>query len=361
MFRLPMVSGLSSSGQEEKLSNFQIQPLPISGGVERWQVTADSSLWTKRRFTWRFLEDHLEFQQFATGPRPVERCYFFSDGISERWTNGTSPGVFANSTIFASRYFSPQPNLADQDNFTISMPQSIGVLAESREDATAYHPELMTGIFAPPPLFLAFEKGGAWAGIGIGDKPGNYQFNALEYSGSKYAGASFWVNYAGYRSVETGFESPVVSIHFGYSQYDMLSKYIQWIDQNGFGTQHRLPNAAWHYQPIFCGWAEQTREAAVRKLTPQDLATQSGYERWIGVLEARGLPLGTIVIDDKWQQQYGTFEVDRQKWPDLKGFIARQHSKGRHVLLWIPAFHREGLPENLCVKQAGRTLTADVQ
>ena len=95
LFRLPLISGLSTPGQEERLSNIRIE----SGGTDRWQVTADSSIWRERKFFWKFIDDHIEFQQFASGPKPIERCYFFSNGISERWTNGTSPGVFANSTI----------------------------------------------------------------------------------------------------------------------------------------------------------------------------------------------------------------------------------------------------------------------
>ena len=361
MFRLPAVSGLSTPNTEETLSNIQLERVAVAaGGAEQWQATADSNIWSGRRFLWTFFSDHIEFQQFATGAKPLERCYFFSNGISDRWTNGSSPGVFANSTIFADRYFSPQPNHADQYYFTIAVPQSVGVLEERSDGGNSYHPELMTGLFAPPPLFLAFEKGGVWASIGIGDKPGNYLFNALEYSGSKYAGASFWVNYAGYRSADQGFASPVVAIHFGYSEFDTLSKYVTWVDREGFGTAKRFANAAWHYKPIFCGWAEQTRQAAVHNVEAHDLATQANYERWISVVVGRGLPVGTVVIDDKWQKQYGTFDVDEQKWPDMKGFITRQHAEGRRVLLWVPAFHVEGLPDELCVKAGSRAIAGDV-
>jgi hypothetical protein len=160
LFRLPLVSGLSTLDLEEKLSNTQLKAVAGQSAVNRWGATADSSLWTGRRFQWTFAQDHIEFQQFATGARTIERCYFFSNGISDRWTNGSSPGVSANTTILADRYFSPSPKHADQSYFTIAMPHSVG----------------------------------------IGDKPGNYLFNALEYSGSRYAGASFWVNYGGYNS-----------------------------------------------------------------------------------------------------------------------------------------------------------------
>ena len=360
IFRLPLVSGLSTRGQEETLTNVRMVSQEHQADSERWQVSADSSLWSDRCFTWTFFSDHIEFQQSARGDKPIQRCYFFSNGISERWTNGGSPGVFANSTIYASKYFSPSPNHADQYEFHIAMPQSVGVGSEEQDPTSAYHPERMNGLFAPPPLFLSFGSLNAWASIGIGDHPGQYRFNALEYSGSRYAGASFWVNYAGYISAATGFSSPVAAIHFGYSQYDTLSSYVSWIDQKGFGTQARYPHAAWHRKPIFCGWAEQTRQASEQKVEAHDLATQANYEQWLAVIESRDLPIGTIVIDDKWQRQYGTFDVDERKWPDLKGFIARQHAKGRHVLLWVPLAHHEGVPDALCVKHDGQCVAGDV-
>lgn len=359
MFRFPLVSGLSTPGEEEKLSNVRLVSTRERGESTIWEVTAQSSLWTARSFRWTFSSDRIEFQHFASGPRPIERCYFLSNGISERWANGTSPGVFANTTVYATRYFSPRPNHADQSTFTIAMPQSLGVAGEA-PDPPGFHPVLMGGIFAPPPLFLAFERNGLWAGIGLGTEPGGYQFNGLEYSGSRYAGASFWVHYGGYRTAAPQFASPRVSIHFGYSEWDAMARYVGWMDESGFATRKRFPNAPWHRRPIFCGWAEQTREAAARGLAARDLATQAKYEEWLAVLESRGLPIGTIVIDDKWQRHYGAFDVDEQKWPDLQGFVARQHARGRRVLLWVPAFHREGLPDDLCVKVDGQPVAGDV-
>jgi len=359
LFRFPLVSGLSTPGQEEKLSNIRLARAETSEGSALWEAIADSSLWTARTFRWTFSADRIEFQQFASGPRPIERCYFFANGISERWENGTSPGVFANTTVYATRYFSPRPNHADQSYFTIAVPQSLGVAGET-PDPPGFHPTLMGGIFAPPPLFLAFERNGLWGGIGLGAEPGDYLFNALEYSGSRYAGASFWVHYGGYRAAGPRFASPRVSVHFGFSEWDALARYVAWMDESGFATRKRFPNPAWHRRPIFCGWAEQTREAAASGIAARDLATQAKYEEWLAVLDRRGLPVGTVVVDDKWQKRYGTFDVDEEKWPDLRGFVARQHARGRRVLLWVPAFQREGLPDDLCVRIEGRPVAGDV-
>ncbi len=322
-------------------------------------ATAASSLWTNRRFLWKFFADHVEFQQFAQGDHPIGRCYFFSNGISERWTNGQSQGVASNTTVYADRYFSPRVNHADQQYFTIAMPQSVGVSAETPE-GTAYDPLGMDGLFVPPPLALAFHRGDIWTSIGVATSPGKYSFNALEYSGSRYAGASFWVNEQGRESASAGFSSPIATLHFGYSEFESLSAYVRWVDASGFSTQHRYRNAAWHHLPIFCGWAEQTEEASERGVEAHDLATQKNYESWIAILEKRALPFGTIVIDDKWQKHYGAFDVDETKWPDLAGFTQRQHAEHRHVLLWVPAFHLEGLPDELCLHLNGKPIAADV-
>jgi hypothetical protein len=89
-------------------------------------------------------------------------------------------------------------------------------------------------------------------------------------------------------------------------------------------------------------------------------ARQEHYERFLEALESNGVSPGIVVIDDKWQSAYGTNEPDREKWPDLRGFVARQHAEGRRVLLWLKAWDAEGLPIEECVTNAaGRPVAFD--
>ena len=361
VFQTPIVAGLASSSSEEHLSEIRYSLRKSGEDIYELNASAKSSLWKDRRFQWRFFPDHIEFQQFASGSGKLGRCYFLSNGVSDRWGNGTTPGSAWDTTIYADRYFAPNPNHANQFEFNIAVPQilgfSVGRDAGSEQD---FLPERMTGLFEPPPLFLAFHLDNTWTGIGIGAKPGDYQFPALEYTGSRYAGASFYVDYMGYREVDRDFASAVLSINMAYNPLDALDDYTLWLTKNGFATALVSKDAYWHHLPIFCGWAEQTVESVPQGGAPNKLSTQANYERWLAMLDERGLPIGTIVIDDKWQQGYGTFEVDQQKWPDLKGFISAQHAKGRHVLLWVPVAHADGLPPSLCVKYEGKCVTADV-
>jgi hypothetical protein len=163
----------------------------------------------------------------------------------------------------------------------------------------------------------------------------------------------------GYRPLDGDFASPVLAITFAYDPLDALQAYTEWLDKSGFSTQPAAKDVYWHHLPIFCGWAEQTVESVPKGEAPNKLATQANYEKWLSILNDRNLPVGTVVIDDKWQQAYGTFEVDEKKWPDLKGFVAAQHARGRHVLLWIPVAQTDGLPPSLCVTAQGKCVTAD--
>ena len=360
VFVVPVVSGLSSATEQERLTEIHYG---LSKAGDGWELraTATSSLWSGRRFLWRFLPGRIEFQQFARGKGKLGRAYFLANGVSNRWDNGTTEGHLWDATVYADRYFSPSPNHANQYEFNIAMPQilgfSVGREAQSEED---FRPERITGIFAPPPLFLAFHADGNWVGVGVGTNPGEYQFPALEYTGSRYAGASFFVDYMGYKAIDGEFASPVMEMTFSRDPLDALTEYTEWLDERGFATKAAQTDAAWHHLPIFCGWAEQTVETAPFGKAPNTMATQANYEKWIATLEERGLPVGTVVIDDKWQKNYGTFEVDKQKWPDMAGFVAAQHAKGRHVLLWVPVAETDGLPRELCVMAGGKCVTADV-
>ena len=164
----------------------------------------------------------------------------------------------------------------------------------------------------------------------------------------------------GYRTIDGEFASPVLTVHFGKDAIEVLNNYNNWLDQRGFSTHNTGRDVLWHHLPIFCGWAEQTVESVPVGAAANALSTQANYESWLAILQNRGLPVGTVVIDDKWQTSYGTFEVDLKKWPDMKSFVAAQHARRRHVLLWVPFAHSEGLPDDLCIRMQGKCLGADV-
>ena len=357
LFRLPLVAGLDSATAAEHLSaiQYKVHAPEASDAQGHYEivVTAASSIWKKREFHWRLFADHLEFDQTAWGTGKLGNCYFFSNGVPGRWDKGKSDGAAWNSMLMADRYWSPAPNLAGQWEFPIATPQTVGFATDAQNGSEEDFRPVQMGLFSPPPLMMAFHRGGEWASIGVGAQPGQYRFPALEYSGSRYAGAAWWVAYLGYQEIADRpggeFHSPVAAIHFAYSALDTLERYTDWLRQSGFATAPAYPDVRWHHLPVFCGWAEQTSRAVPHGRAANAESTQKNYEAWVTELEQRKLPVGTIVIDDKWQKGYGSFDIDREKWPDLKGFVATQHAYGRHVLLWVPVAQADGLPKELCV------------
>ncbi|MBK8881931.1 MAG: alpha-galactosidase [Bacteroidales bacterium] len=51
-----------------------------------------------------------------------------------------------------------------------------------------------------------------------------------------------------------------------------------------------------------------------------------------------GFPSGVIMIDDNWQDRYGTWKFDCEKFSDPKGMIDKLHKMGFKVMLWVVPF-----------------------
>lgn len=51
-----------------------------------------------------------------------------------------------------------------------------------------------------------------------------------------------------------------------------------------------------------------------------------------------GFPTGVIMIDDTWQDGYGTWKFDCEKFSDPKGLITKLHTLGFKVMLWVVPF-----------------------
>ena len=51
-----------------------------------------------------------------------------------------------------------------------------------------------------------------------------------------------------------------------------------------------------------------------------------------------GFPVGVIMIDDNWQQRYGTWKFDCEKFSDPKGMVEKLHKMGFKVMLWVVPF-----------------------
>ncbi|MBO4228765.1 MAG: hypothetical protein J5938_00225 [Clostridia bacterium] len=352
LFAVPLISCLDTVDAKETFSGFHLRELN-DGEAAAVVLDGDSSIWTRHTAFWTFEADRISFRHEVLGNHNPGRCWFFSTGAPTTYSPGDSMGYSMNLRVNTPWYRSFAPNLANVVAFGTAQSSFVGYSA-SEQQSNRGQGLSHDSVFSPPPLCYSFFDGETNGLIGIGTEPDGYRFNGLEFTGCQKDGAGLYVNYLGYTENRSLFRAPEALICFGYSSYDCLKQYVTWLDAKGFSTFRSSPNPDWHREPVFCGWAEQTSTQRISGVSASSLCTQENYEKWISVLEERGIPVGTIVIDDKWQKSYGTMEIDHEKWPDMPGFVSAQHAKGRHVLLWIPALHPEGVPESLCVRDENR-------
>lgn len=109
----------------------------------------------------------------------------------------------------------------------------------------------------------------------------------------------------------------------------VLHRHMSFIEREGYGTTRCYPSADWHYMPIFCGWAEQTSQAEQYKVSGNSMATQANYEAWIRIAEERGLPLGTIIIDDKWAKGIRHLCRGRRQMAGYEGLCGSTACQGK--------------------------------
>ena len=55
-------------------------------------------------------------------------------------------------------------------------------------------------------------------------------------------------------------------------------------------------------------------------------------------IHENGFPSGVIMIDDNWQNRYGTWRFDCEKFSDPAGMVKKLHSMGFRVMLWVVPF-----------------------
>jgi hypothetical protein len=193
---------------------------------------------------------------------------------------------------------------------------------------------------------------GEWLGIGLVAPVGELGFGELAYRSSD-DGFELVMDYEGHTALSGRFESPAVVLQPGCADpFAGLAAHRELLAARGIGTRTRTETAGWWTDPMFCGWGAQCARAVTSGGTPQAACTQQGYDRFLAELAEKGLHPPTIVVDDGWQAAYGRSDPDPARWPDLAGWIAARHGSGQHVLLWWPAWEAEGVPPELCVRDA---------
>ncbi len=306
-------------------------------------ITGQSTVWRAKTFRFICTPERLTYQVEVEGSGYLAEVQYFGGyhAASLRWGSG----FFWSGQRFA-QLFNPEPNVPEMFYHPPAATNKIdltGVPIPNRGD----------WFFTPPPFCFAAEIADGWLGMGVETPAGTNTFTQYTYHGSLEA---FYLSlsYEGHTRVDERYVLPAIGFDFAATEYAALGAHVAALREAGHVPVPESAAPAWWRTPIFCGWGSQCHLAAVESGRAPAYARQEHYEDFLAALEANSLHPGIVVLDDKWQAAYGENQVDEDKWPDLRGFVARQHDRGRHVLLWLKAWDPEGIPVEECITHAGR-------
>jgi len=329
-------------GLDETLS---VAPPRLAEGVLR--VERRSTLWDLAATSFACSEDQIEVRTGVTGRGHLTDIHLLAGrSLLPRKPHGLMPSGSSFRTLFS-------PNPADARLVRPAAEAAvIGVVGDGEPGRGHW-------LYTPAPLYLALTTDEVddpaaadhWVDLGLAAPVEELGFTQLLYEECD-GGLSLRLEYEGHTAVDGDFEAPVLLITPDVADpYTGLRRHREDLVTRGAAPVPKTREApAWWSMPIFCGWGAQCYVASTNGGLAAVHATQARYDEFLEHLDRQGVVPGTIVLDDKWQADYGTNEVDPEKWPDLKGWIAARHARGQHVLLWWKAWDPEGLPAELCVR-----------
>lgn len=342
------------------------------------RVLTRSTAWRRHTLTLRCTPKAVELSVTVQGSGDITQLAVFGGRASRP---GGASGVFRSGIDFRG-LLAPVPTGPVQVVRPARSAAVLGVVGDA-------DPGRLNGIFSPPPLVfgLAREEAvsatdvpqGDWLGLGVRAPVNELTFTTLRYEPLD-GGFLLRLDYEGHTRVNGSWTSPTFVLQPSATGWGVVENYRADLAAHGLAPAPAQADVPWWREPIFCGWGAQCaravhllhahsgvapanpsadtlpeteeEEQTVARLAPT-LASQAVYDEFLHRMEASGLRPGTIVIDDRWQEKYGTATTDLNHWPDLRGWIAGRHERGQKVLLWWKAWDPEGLPDEECVLDAG--------
>ena len=340
-----LVSSIHAAAGRDLSSSISPIAFEQSGKGVTLRFSADSTVWERKEYTLFAGEDGLTYDVCVTGRGALEEAELLSgyySGSNDRCGTARHYSGFPADSLM-----NPEPDGSERrfvSPLERTMIDLMGVPIPGRDH----------WFFTPPPFCFVLRKGEICYTLGVTAKPGHHTFTEYEYLGG--TGGGLRLRYEGYQKVDGRYDLPRLYLKLGTDEYGLLAGFSA-LERR---TDTKKAQAAWWQKPIFCGWGAQCAMGGVHCQPAPLLSRQEFYETIGRELEEKNLHPGILVIDDKWQKQYGLNDVDVEKWPDMKGFISAMHGKGRKVLLWLKAWDPQGVAPDLCIRDfQGNKLAVD--
>ncbi len=305
-------------------------------GIPHLEWEAESTVWDKKTYIADIYPDGLLFKIKVKGKgTPTAVKYFCGK-------NGTNnPG----SEYQASHFTYPISQNATEIDLTYSV-------------ATGGN---ITSLYMTPPPFLypfRSKEFKSIVSVGLIANKGEFNFKnfALKYQNDRIY---FELPLGGNKKVETEWETQAIWCGFSSDIFEAVKAYSDFHYNRNLANHGPTEKHRWWKGPFYCGWGDHMDIGAAIYGDNFKCANQEFYSAISDRIDELGLKPTAIIIDDKWQEEYGTMLPDKSKWPDLRKFTDDQHQKGRRVVLWLKAWANNGINDDECITLNGKALCVD--
>lgn len=97
--------------------------------------------------------------------------------------------------------------------------------------------------------------------------------------------------------------------------------------KNFFPPNAKIPEELLFTKPQYNTWIELTYDQ-----------NEEDILKYAQAIIDKGYPPGVLMIDDNWQDSYGTWEFSAKRFKDPKGMMKKLHAMGFKVMLWVCPF-----------------------
>lgn len=115
-------------------------------------------------------------------------------------------------------------------------------------------------------------------------------------------------------------------IHFGTAGKNLKSAY-KYVSENYFPSNGQIPEELLFTHPQYNTWIELMYDQ-----------NEEDILKYAESIIARGYPPGVLMIDDNWQEDYGTWKFSARRFKNPKAMVKKLHDMGFKVMLWICPF-----------------------
>lgn len=115
-------------------------------------------------------------------------------------------------------------------------------------------------------------------------------------------------------------------IHFGDAGSNLRDAYDHAV-KNYFPPNGVLPDHELFVKPQYNTWIELTYDQ-----------NEDDILKYAQAIIDNGYPPGVLMIDDNWQENYGTWKFSTKRFKDPKGMIDKLHKLGFKVMVWVCPF-----------------------